>query len=263
MGMILWGGEPEGIPYKTQGKKTPNSTKNLESGSEQGPSAPPCDHQECACIQSISYSHALLSIFDLNTEPWHQFRNHFTIVMLNAEGRLCLPALHGVTCLYGDLFRLVRLARCPPALHYSQWASQGAVSPWSPHTSIRDFLNKARILLAHIQRASCTCVLPRSLTALNINVSIISEAPAELRNADPAVVREVCVFPSGRTIVKINLLSSWETALCLKAFIQAEEDTRKAGYLGQQHAFQKKNTMSRCTLQLPPYFSQICEHAVL
>lgn len=74
------------------GKKTHNSTKNLESGSEQGPSAPPCDHQEYyACMQSISYSHALLSIFDLNTEPWHQFRNHFTIVMLNAEGRLCLP----------------------------------------------------------------------------------------------------------------------------------------------------------------------------
>lgn len=84
-------------------------------------------------------------------------------------------------------------------------------------------------------------MLPRSPAALNINVGIISEAPAELRNADPAVVGEVCVFPSGGTIVKINLLSSWETALCLKAFIRAEEDARKAGYLGQEQAFRKKN----------------------
>lgn len=86
-------------------------------------------------------------------------------------------------------------------------------------------LNRAHILLAHRRRASCTCVFPRSLTVLNINVGIISEASRELRNADPAVIGEICVFPSGKTIVKINLVLSRETALCLKAYslIQAEE----------------------------------------
>lgn len=53
-------------------------------------------------------------------------------------------------------------------------------------------LNRAHILLAHIQRASCTCVFPRSLAVLNINVGIISEAPKELRNAGPAVNGEMC-----------------------------------------------------------------------
>lgn len=92
-------------------------------------------------------------------------------------------------------------------------------------SSVRDFPTEHTFLLAHIQRASRTCVFPRSLTVLNINVGIISEAPKELRNAGPAVIGEICVFPSGKTIVKINLVLSRETALCLKAyaFIQAGE----------------------------------------
>lgn len=100
------------------------------------------------------------------------------------------------------------------------------ISPWSPHPHLKH-LHRAHLLLAHIQRALCTCLFPGSLTVLNINVGIISEAPKELWNAGPAVIGGICVFPSGKTIVKINLVLSREPPLCLKAydFIQAGETT--------------------------------------
>lgn len=121
---------------------------------------------------------------------------------VNVNGSFFLPALHGArssSILNADLFTLLRLPRCPPALHYSQRSIRGSPSLHGPFTPP---FHRAHILLAHIQRAQCTCVFPRSLTVLNINVGIISEAPKELRNAALQSLVRCVFFPVARRLSK-------------------------------------------------------------
>lgn len=215
--------KPGRNPTQTH-EKIQNSTQNLGSGSKREPWS--CE------MANITFCTTMLpGIVVFPSCP--QDLNHgiimpssFPVLYMDSESfhYLCLLSMGKLVYMLTSLCWSGYLGVLPFALFTMNRPRRTHLSTVPSHLGSR-LLSSADILLAGIQRASCTCVFSRSLTVLNINVGIISEAPKELRNAGPAVIGEICVFPSGKTIVKINLVSSRETALCLKAyaFIQAGE----------------------------------------
>lgn len=92
----------------------------------------------------------------------------------------------------------------PPFLHYSPWGDQGealSLSPCPPFEMIFA-LHRSTFRLTQRQRTLHTCASLESLAILNINASIISVVPKELRSAGPQSSVSYVFFPMAKRLSK-------------------------------------------------------------